>query len=125
MSRAWENPETCPLPYLLWYHHVPWTRKLSTGRTLWDELCTRFYTGADSVVWMQQQWAQVKPAVDPELFADVAGRLITQHTEALWWRDAWVLYLQPFARQPIPAPFKKPERTLDDVKRLVDIYQMR
>lgn len=125
VSRMWANPETCPLPYLLWYHHVPWTKKLSTGRTLWAELCTRFYTGADSVVWMQQQWAQVKPAVDSELFADVAGRLITQHTEAIWWRDAWVLYLQPFARQPIPAPFKKPERTLDDVKRLVDIYQMR
>ncbi|GAB4022077.1 alpha-glucuronidase family glycosyl hydrolase [Spirosoma koreense] len=125
VRRVWETAETCPLPYLLWFHHVPWTKKLSTGRTLWDELCTRFYTGADSVGWLQQQWAQVKPAVDPELFADVSGRLATQHKEAIWWRDAWVLYLQSYARQPIPAPFKKPDRTLEDVKRLVDIYRLR
>lgn len=125
LQRLWGSADTCPLPYLLWFHHVPWTRKLGTGRSLWDELCTRYYTGADSVGWMQQQWARVKPAIDPDLFADVAGRLAVQHKEAIWWRDACVLYFQQFARQPIPAPFKKPDRTLDDVKRLVDIYQLR
>lgn len=125
VQQKWNNPETCPLPYLLWFHHVPWTKKLSTGRTLWDELCTRFYTGADSVGWMQQQWAQVKPTIDPEIFADVTGRLATQHTEAIWWRDSWVLYLQTYSKKPIPAPFKKPERTLEDVKRLSEIYKLR
>ena len=125
VQQKWNNAETSPLPYLLWFHHVSWTKKLTTGRTLWDELCTRFYTGADSVRWMQTQWALVKPAVDPELFADVAGRLITQHKEAIWWRDAWVLYLQQYAKLPVPAPFKKPERTLEDVKQVVDIYQLR
>lgn len=125
VQQQWNNPETCPLPYLLWFHHVPWTKKLSTGRTLWDELCTRFYTGADSVGWLQKQWAQVKNDVDPETFANVTGRLATQQKEAIWWRDAWVLYLQEFARQPIPAPFKKPDRTLDEVKKLTQIYQLR
>lgn len=125
VQQQWNNPETCPLPYLLWFHHVPWTKKLTTGKTLWDELCTHFYTGADSVRWMQQEWAQVKSAVDPEIHADVSARLVTQQKEAIWWRDAWVLYLQTFARQPIPAPFKKPERTLEDVKRSVDIYLLR
>ncbi len=125
VQQQWNNPETCPLPYLLWFHHVPWTKKLTTGKTLWDELCAHFYTGADSVRWMQQEWAQVKSAVDPEIYADVSARLVTQKKEAIWWRDAWVLYLQTFARQPIPAPFKKPERTLEDVKRSVDIYLLR
>ncbi len=125
VQRLWNNPETCPLPYLLWFHHVSWRKKLTTGRTLWDELCTRFYTGADSVRWMQQEWAQVKPAINPAIHADVAARLITQHREAIWWRDAWVLYLQTVAKQPVPAPFKQPERTLDDIKRSVDIYLLR
>ena len=125
VQQRWNNPETCPLPYLLWFHHIPWTKKLSTGRTLWDELCTRFYTGADSVGWMQQQWAQVKNNVEPGTYADVAARLETQHKEAIWWRDAWVLYLQEYARQSIPAPYKKPDRTLDEVKALVDIYLLR
>lgn len=125
VQKIWQNPDTCPLPYLLWFHHVPWTKKLTTGRTLWDELCTHFYTGADSVGWMQQQWALVKPAVDPQLFADVTGRLATQHKEAIWWRDSWVLYLQTYSKRPIPAPFRKPDRTLDDVKRLSEIYKLR
>ncbi|AUD03303.1 alpha-glucuronidase family glycosyl hydrolase [Spirosoma pollinicola] len=125
VQKQWNNPETCPLPYLLWFHHVPWTKKLSTGRTLWDELCTRFYTGADSVGWMQKQWAQVESAVDPVIFADVTGRLATQHKEAIWWRDSWVLYLQTYSKQPIPAPFKKPDRTLEDVKALSEIYKLR
>jgi alpha-glucuronidase len=125
VQRMWNNPETCPLPYLLWFHHVSWTKKLTTGRTLWNELCARFYTGADSVRWMQQEWAQVKPAINPAIHADVAARLVTQQREAIWWRDAWVLYLQTFAKQPVPAPFKQPERTLEAVKQSVDIYLLR
>ena len=121
----WENPETCPLPYLLWFHHVAWNKQLSSGRTLWAELCTRFYTGADSVRWMQREWAAVKPAIDSETFADVSARLATQQREAIWWRDAWVLYLQSFAKQPVPAPFKQPEQSLEAVKQSVNLYLLR
>jgi alpha-glucuronidase len=125
VQKQWGNAQTCPLDYLLWFHHVGWNQRLSTGRTLWNELATRYYTGADSVLWMQKQWAQVQPQLDPALHADVAARLQTQRKEALWWRDACVLYFQSFAKQPIPAPFAPPTRTLDDVKELVRIYQFR
>ena len=125
VQQQWNNPETCPLPYLLWFHHVPWTKKLSTGRTLWGELCNRFYSGADSVRWMQQEWAQVKGSIDPALHADVAARLSTQQKEAIWWRDAWVLYLQTYSKQSVPVPFKQPEQTLEAVKQSVDIYLLR
>jgi alpha-glucuronidase len=125
VQKQWGNAQTCPLDYLLWFHHVGWNQRLSTGRTLWNELATRYYTGADSVLWMQKQWAQVQPQLDPALHADVAARLQTQRKEALWWRDACVLYFQSFAKQPIPAPFAPPTRTLDDVKELVRIYQLR
>jgi alpha-glucuronidase len=125
VQKQWGNAQTCPLNYLLWFHHVGWKQHLSTGRNLWNELATRYYTGADSVLWMQKQWAQVQPQLDPALHADVAARLQTQRKEALWWRDACVLYFQSFAKQPIPAPFAPPTRTLADVKELVNIYQLR
>jgi alpha-glucuronidase len=63
--------------------------------------------------------------VDPALFNDVASRLKIQRQEALWWRDACVLYFQTYARQPIPAPFTPPTRTLAEVKSLVDLYQLK
>jgi alpha-glucuronidase len=125
VRKQWQDPKLCPLPYLLWFHHVPWGQQLSSGKTLWDELCTRFYTGADSVAWMQKEWALVKGQIDAEIHADITGRLAKQYKEAIWWRDAWVLYLQTFSKQDIPAPFQKPDRTLDEIKKSVDIYLMR
>ncbi|RAK69331.1 alpha-glucuronidase family glycosyl hydrolase [Hymenobacter edaphi] len=125
VQNLWGNAQTIAPDYLLWFHHVPWRQRLSTGRTLWDELCTRYYSGADSVRWLQRQWAAVQPSVDPALHADVAARLQTQHKEALWWRDACVLYFQTYARRPLPAPLAPPTRTLAEVQRLVDIYQLR
>lgn len=124
-AKAWSQMDNCPLPYLLWYHHVPWNKKLSTGRSLWDELCTRYYTGAEAVATMQKEWAALKGKMDAEIHADVAGRLAAQYREALWWRDACVLYFQTYSKMPIPAPFTPPSRTLDEIKLLVQIYQYR
>ena len=124
-AKAWSQVDACPLPYLLWYHHVPWGKKLSTGRSLWDELCTRYYTGAEAVATMQKEWAALKGKMDAEMHADVAGRLAAQYREALWWRDACVLYFQTYSKMPIPAPFTPPSRTLDEIKLLVQIYQYR
>lgn len=124
VQRQWGNPASCPLDYLLWFHHVAWGQRLRTGRTLWDELCTRYYTGADSVRWLQRQWQAVRPALDPALHAEVAARLQTQYKEALWWRDACVLYFQTFARRPVPAPLAPPTRSLAQVKALVQVYQL-
>ncbi|GLU54075.1 hypothetical protein Dfri01_35360 [Dyadobacter frigoris] len=125
VQKQWENPETCPLPYLLWFHHVAWNKKLSSGRILWDELCYRYYSGAESVQKMQNDWKSVKTSIDPEIFEDVSGRLLAQQREAIWWRDACVLYFQEFSKLPIPAPYQKPERTLTEVKKITDVYQLR
>ena len=46
--------------------------------------------------------------MDPEIFADVKGRLARQHAEALNWRDACVLYFQTHSKLPIPALLAPP-----------------
>ncbi|MFN3850119.1 MAG: alpha-glucuronidase family glycosyl hydrolase [Spirosomataceae bacterium] len=125
VQNQWNNPETCNLKYLLWYHHVAWNKKLKTGRTLWDELCHRYYTGVSEVEKMQKDWDSIKSSVDTEIYDDVKGRLTAQHREAINWRDACVLYFQTYSKMPIPAPFKKPERTLEEMKEIVRIYQLR
>lgn len=125
IRKQWGNAGTCPPEYLLWFHHVSWDYKLSSGKTLWDELCSRYYQGESAVENMQNQWNSVKKDIDPELFRFVAGKLKVQQKEALWWRDACVLYFQQFARKPIPAPYQKPQRSLEDVKKLAEIYQLR
>jgi alpha-glucuronidase len=125
VNEAWGNPETCDLNYLMWFHHVPWAKKLRTGKSLWDELCTRYYDGAVQVKSLQESWESVKSTIDSETFESVAARLKTQEKEAIWWRDACVLYYGEFSKMPIPAPLIPPNRTLNEVKKLVELYHLR
>ena len=123
VQKQWINPKTTDLKYLLWFHHVPWNEKLSSGRTLWNELCYRYYEGVKQVAELQSDWEKTKGTVDEEIFMDVRGRLAAQHREALNWRDACVLYFQTFSKQAIP--YEAPKRSLEEMKRLVEIYQLK
>lgn len=125
VQKKWGDPQTCSLDYLLWFHHVPWSKKLSTGRSLWEELCVRYYDGVEQVKGLQITWESLKSAIDTETFESVKGRLKIQEKEAMWWRDACVLYLGEYAQMPIPKPLTPPNRTLNEVKKLVEIYHLR
>jgi alpha-glucuronidase len=85
---------------------------MKSGRTLWDELCHRYYQGADSVRRMQQQWSTLKGIVDEERFQQVSSLISIQHQEAIWWRNACVLYFQTFSKKDIPSGLAKPDQSL-------------
>ncbi|MBS1663297.1 MAG: alpha-glucuronidase [Bacteroidetes bacterium] len=114
----WEDPKNCPDIWLLWFHRVPWGWKMHTGRTLWDELCHRYYTGVDSVRAMQKAWASVKGKVDEERAHQVEMLLNIQEKEAVWWRDACLLYFGTFSHMPLPEKAEQPAHTLDYYKKL-------
>jgi alpha-glucuronidase len=113
VRRKFENLSTCPDKYLLWFHHVPWTYKMRSGRTLWDELCYKYQEGVDTVRWMQQQWQSIKPYIDKERFEQVKMFLNIQEKDAEWWRNACLLYFQTFSKMPFPAGYEKPDHTLE------------
>jgi alpha-glucuronidase len=125
IQAKWNNPATMDLNYLLWFHHLSWDYKLSTGKTLWDELMIRYYKGPEDVKKMQVQWDNIRPYIDAETFNNVASRLAIQQRESIWWRDACYLYFKEFAKRPLPAGLKEPNRTLDDVKEIEKIYHLR
>jgi alpha-glucuronidase len=108
----------CPDKYLLWFHHLPWRYKMRSGESLWDAVCHAYYNGADSAAWMQRQWNSVEHKVDDEQFRHVKSLLAIQHQEAVWWRNACVLYFQSFSKMPLPAGLVKPEGTLEYYKSL-------
>ncbi len=54
--------------------------------------------------------------IDPERHADVAKRLAIQERDAVWWRDAVLLYFRTFSRRPLPQGVDAPERTLEEYK---------
>src|SRR5690606_15254036 len=70
-----------PEAFLLWFHHVPWDYRTSSGRPLWDELVHRYTRGVDGVKRMRATWDGLAGHVDAERHAQVAAFLAIQHQE--------------------------------------------
>ena len=110
--------KTCPDEYLLWFHHVAWDYKMKSGKTLWEELCHRYYSGVESVRKTREQWDNLRQDIDSERFEQVQMLLKVQEHEAIWWRNSCVLYFQTFSKMPIPAGLEQPDKTLEYYKNL-------
>jgi alpha-glucuronidase len=102
-----------PEQFLLWFHHVPWDYKTSSGRILWDELVYRYTRGVQVVSQMRRTWAGLEQFVDAGRFAQVSAFLAIQEQEAQWWRDACIAYFQTFSKRPLPAGFAAPAHPLE------------
>ncbi len=122
---AWNDPDKIPLQYLLWFHHVDWNHRLSTGNTLWEELCKRYHDGIKQVDGFIDEWQSVKSFIDAETFYYIENKLKRQRWEAEWWKDACLLYFQTYSRMEIPSQYPKTNRSMDELKDLVKLYQMR
>ncbi len=97
-----DSIETCPEKYLLWFHHVPWDRKMKSGRTLWEELCYRYHTGVDYVKAMRRKWSTLEDLIDQDMYLHVQEKLATQEKDAIIWRDTCLDYFQEFSKKPFP-----------------------
>jgi len=106
------NRDSVPENLLLFFHHVPWTAPMRSGRSLWDELIYRYNAGVDTVRWMSDMWDTVKGKIDEQRFRDMQAFLRIQEKEAEWWRDASVLYFQTFSGMPLPAGYPAPAHSL-------------
>jgi alpha-glucuronidase len=118
VRNIYADPATSPEEYLLWFHHLPWKYKMRSGKTLWEELCAKYYSGVEDVRAMQQTWNKLKGGIDAERFEHVKMLLAVQEKEAVWWRNACLLYFGSFSKMPLPAGYEKPDHTLEYYKSL-------
>jgi alpha-glucuronidase len=114
----YSDSNTCDEKFLLWFHHVSWSHKMKDGKTLWDELCTRYQQGVDTVKQIQRQWESLAGLIDKERFLQIGMLLNIQEKDAEWWRNACLLYFQTFSKMPIPPGVDTPARTLEYYKGL-------
>ena len=118
LASTYNSLETCPEELLLWFHHVPWNHRMSSGRTFWDEMCHRYDRGIRKVREYQQIWEDVKPYVDQERWEAVRAKLEIQESDARWWRDACVQYFGEFSGMPVPPDVEQPESPLEELKKI-------
>ena len=112
LAKRWGDPATVPEDLLLWFHHVPWERRMASGRTLWEELVARYDRGVAEVAAMQAQWAALKGQVDEQRHDEVGQFLTIQRAEAQWWRDACIAYFAEVSGRALPAGTVPPAHPL-------------
>ena len=88
----YDDINTCPERYLLWFHRVPWTRRMNSGRTLWEEMQWRYNQGVSEVEDFIHIWQEARPEIDKQRWREVNDRLQRQLKDAKEWRDVCLGY---------------------------------
>jgi alpha-glucuronidase len=88
ISSMYENVETTPDDLLLWFHHVPYTQKLQSGKTVIQHFYDAHYTGAATAQTFPTKWESLKDKIDEERYDHVLYRLMYQAGHSIVWRDA-------------------------------------
>lgn len=100
----YDNIETCPDEYLLWFHHVPWTYKMKSGSTLWQELCMKYNMGVAMVEVYRDFWhtsAKQYMKGHEQEWQHTDSLLNVQLENAKEWRNTCLKYFQTFSKMKI------------------------
>lgn len=100
----YDNIETCPEEYLLWFHHVPWTYKMKSGSTLWQELCMKYNMGMAMVEVYRDFWhtsAKQYMKGHEQEWQHTDSLLNVQLENAKEWRNTCLKYFQTFSKMKI------------------------
>lgn len=100
----YDNIETCPEEYLLWFHHVPWTYKMKSGSTLWQELCMKYNMGVAMVEVYRDFWhtsAKQHMKGHEQEWQHTDSLLNVQLENAKEWRNTCLKYFQTFSKMKI------------------------
>lgn len=91
---------------------------MRSGNSLWVELCSKYQEGIDSVSSFKRTWKSLEGKMDNERYESVSMLLDIHEKEAIWWKDASLLYFQSISGMSFPSSLDEPKGTLADYKSL-------
>ncbi len=100
LNKIYNDLESCPEEYLLWFHHVPWNYQMKSGLTLWQEMQEKYNSGVRDVERFCLIWDNMKPYFqnDMQRWNEVKARMDHQLENARKWRDVCLNYFGSFAK---------------------------
>lgn len=87
VSEGYESLEQCPDELLLFFHHVPYTHQLHSGKTVIQHIYDTHFEGVEQAEKLLTQWGALEGQVDEERFEQVNERLQHLAEHAKEWRD--------------------------------------
>jgi alpha-glucuronidase len=88
VQKDFESLHNTPDDLVLFFHHVPYTYKLHSGKTVIQTIYDSHYAGAEETKRFVSQWKSLHRRVDDDRFHDVFAQLTYQSGHAIVWRDA-------------------------------------
>ena len=87
LQEIYQNTDSCPEELLLYFHRLPYTYRLKSGKTLVQHVYDTHFEGVAAVEGFIQTWDGLKPLLPESAYASVAARLTRQLANAREWRD--------------------------------------
>ena len=88
IAKMYESLETTPDNLVLWFHHVPYSYRLKSGKTVIQHIYDVHYEGAEEAEKYVVEWQSVKSFIDEQRFGEILSLLEFQAGHARVWRDA-------------------------------------
>lgn len=85
--REYEDLSACPDELLLFFHHVPYSHVLRSGKTVIQHIYDTHFAGVEKVEQYERVWESLEQFLDEECYRNVRDRLKKQKENAINWRD--------------------------------------
>lgn len=87
LSTMYANPQTCPEELLLFFHHMPYTHVLSSGKTIIQHIYDTHFEGANEAEDFLTWFMELETYIEEKVYHRTVERLTHQKEHSLEWRD--------------------------------------
>ena len=95
----YDDLNSCPERYLLWFHRVPWTYRMKSGRTVYEEMQYCYGRGVKEVEDFVRIWNEAKPFIDEQRWKETDARMQHQLENAKKWQKTCLDYFGSFTKK--------------------------
>ncbi len=86
-ASMYNSPDECPDELVLFFHHLPYTHKLHSGKTVIQHIYDTHFEGYEEAQKLSEKWDTLKGKIDDEIFENVHERFGRQLVNAREWCD--------------------------------------
>jgi alpha-glucuronidase len=84
----YENPSNTPDDLILFFHHLPYSYKLHSEKTVIQTIYDSHYSGAEKTREFVTRWQSLQGRIDQDRYDAILAQLTYQSGHAIVWRDA-------------------------------------
>ena len=87
VSGVYADPEKCPDELVLFFHHLPYTWRLKSGKTVIQHIYDSHFEGAGQAAGMRKAFEALEGRLPEKVYARTLERFRRQEKNAAEWRD--------------------------------------